>query len=182
MSLKTVGPNINIFKSSLRPNNVTQYTAGDVIDDTTITTQTVFNNAARFNGGSGNITDAVLTSSANGTGVLALSAELWLFDTAVAAHEDDNAAFTPADADLLNLVGILQFITAFEGDLTAIGHQAVIMEGALSCVHAGAAGRIPELGRAVGRIGGWRIVLETRVFNDGRGHGHRDRLIIEANA
>ena len=121
MAKETVGPRINIFKALLRPNNTTQYTAGDVIDDVTLPAQVVFDNAARFAGGTGRITDALFTSSANGTGVLAGDFEFWLFDTVVAAHEVDNVAFTPTDADLLNLVGIVQFTTGtvFEGTLTA---------------------------------------------------------------
>ena len=119
MSLKTVGPKVNIFKSLLRPNDATQYALGDVLDDTTIPAQTVFNDIVRFPGGTGTITDGVLTSSANGVGVLAGQFNLWLFDTAVAAHEADNVAFTPTDNDLVNLIGIVRFNTAFEADRTA---------------------------------------------------------------
>ena len=119
MAKETVGPRINIFKALLRPNNVTQYTAGDVIDDVTLPAQVVLDNAARFAGGTGRITDALFTTSANKTAVLAGQFEFWLFDTAVAAHEVDNVAFTPTDADMLNLVGVVQFTTVFEATLTA---------------------------------------------------------------
>jgi hypothetical protein len=44
--------------------------------------------------------------------------ELWLFDTTF-TPDNDNAAFTPTDAELLTLVGIIQFSTWFVGDATA---------------------------------------------------------------
>ena len=120
MSIKTVGHSVSLTGALIRPNNATAYDAGDVIANTTNILQETFA-VARSAGGSGKIVSASLAITANGTGVLALSAELWLFDTAVAAHELDNIAFTPTDADIINLVGVLQFLAAdpFEGNLTA---------------------------------------------------------------
>ncbi len=120
MAKKVVSPSDSLTGALIRPNDATQYTAGDVIANTTNILQETFA-VARVAGGSGKIVSASLAITANDTGTLALSAELWLFDTAVAAHELDNAAFTPTDNDLINLVGVLQFLAAdpFEGDLTA---------------------------------------------------------------
>ena len=117
MSIKTAGPSVIIDEQLLRPNDTTQYAAGDVVDNVTSGVQGIYE-VARVNGGSGQIVSASLAVTANQTSVLTGSFELWLFDTAVASHESDADTFTPTDADLLNLVGILQFTTAFEADLT----------------------------------------------------------------
>lgn len=114
MSLKTVGHSKTIDLALLRPNNTTQYAAGDVVEATGAA-QFVFP-VGRVEGGSGVVVDALLTDSANQA--LKGQFELWLFDAVVAAHEADNVAFTPTDDDLLNLVGVLEFLIPFEGDAT----------------------------------------------------------------
>lgn len=122
MAKNVVSPGISIFRGLLRPNNATQYIAGDVIEDTTGGgVQAIFVNSARFPGGTGRIVSASLAVTANGTGLLAGDFELWLFDQAVASHESDAEPFTPTDADLINLVGVLQFETeaVFEANVTA---------------------------------------------------------------
>jgi len=43
--------------------------------------------------------------------------ELWLFQEEPAG-EADNAAFTPTDAELLTLLGVIDFDTPFVGDAT----------------------------------------------------------------
>jgi hypothetical protein len=126
MSVKTVGPSLNIAESLLRPNNTTQYTAGDVIADTVTGVQVVFANMARYPGGSGTITDAILTSSANET--TKGEFELWLFDTINTAHEADNAAFSPTDNDMVRLAAILDFTTVFEATAGAGGNVAYMAE------------------------------------------------------
>ena len=100
----------------LDPNNTTTYAAGDVVDDLSSSAQLVFANVARVEGGSGRITDALFTDASNQA--LLGQFELWLFDTAVVAHEEDNVAFTPGDADLANLVGVLEFNTSFIANAT----------------------------------------------------------------
>ena len=126
MAKKTVGPGLNIATSLLRQNNATQYTAGDVIDDDLTNVQIVFENMARYPGGSGTITDALMTSSANGA--TKGEFELWLFDTINTAHEADNAAFTPTDNDMVRLAAILDFTTAFEATAGAGGNVAYMAE------------------------------------------------------
>ncbi len=122
MSIKTVGHSVSLTGALIRTNDATQYTAGDVIGNITNALQETFA-VARVEGGSGKIVSASLAVSANQTSVLEGIFELWLFDTAVASHEADNAAFTPTDDDIINLVGVLQFGVsagdAFEADLTA---------------------------------------------------------------
>ncbi len=119
MAKETVGPGLNIAESLLRQNNATIYVAGDVIADSITGVQIVFANMARYPGGSGTITDAIMTSSGNGTGVLAGQFELWLFDTINTAHEADADPFTPTDNDLVRLAAVIQFTTAIEADQTA---------------------------------------------------------------
>ncbi len=121
MGIRRVTPSKGMQRNLLRPNNATQYTAGDVIEDTAGGgVQTIFD-AGRVAGGSGRIISCALAITANGVAVLAGDFELWLFDTAVEAHESDADTFTPTEDDMINIVGVLQFNTAdvFEADLTA---------------------------------------------------------------
>lgn len=92
--------------SATRPANITAYTAGDVMGDGTTL---VFNNTSFGEFDSGIIQQAIISSSAYVA--TPPDAELWLFDTTVAAVAD-NAAFTLTDAELATLVGIVQFETA----------------------------------------------------------------------
>lgn len=95
-----------------RPANTTAYTASQVWSTST-TAPTVGGNvvtgAGRASGGSGLITDLVITNSANA----ALQGELWIFDTTVTAV-NDGAAWALADADVLKLVGVVPFLTTVQ--------------------------------------------------------------------
>ena len=117
---------ISIPVTITRPNNTTQYAAGEVITQTTPVVLT-FEGASRLPGGNSMIIDAIIMDSANQT--LKLSAELWLF-TAAPVMDDDNAVFTPTSAELLKLIGIMQFSTAFVGDAAAgaSGNCALVSE------------------------------------------------------
>ncbi len=119
MSRLTINAPIKqVSVSVTRPADTTAYTAGDVIDLAAGAGLT-FSALVRGNGQRGTIVDAILIDSANVA--TELDSELWLFTAALAAYDNDNAVFTPTDADLANLVGILQFKTgdAFSGDATA---------------------------------------------------------------
>ena len=111
------GSSIPIIGTVTRPAaDTTQYTAGDAITDSLTTpTAITFANCARVNAGSGFIVGAHLVDSANQA--TKLSAELWLF-SAPATPDNDNAVFTPTDAELLTLVGVIQFNTWFIGNAT----------------------------------------------------------------
>jgi len=91
-----------------RPANTTTYTAGDVIGTASSATMT-FNNASFGEFDVGIIQQAIISSSAYVTPPPDL--ELWLFDATV-ADIADNAAFTPTDAEMATLVGIISFATA----------------------------------------------------------------------
>lgn len=111
------GRSTTIVGAVTRPADTEQYAAGDVIANSTSTPAVItFSGCARINGGTGIIVGAQLIDSANQTVKPAL--ELWLFDTTV-TPDNDNAVFTPTDAELLTLVGIIQFSTWFVGDATA---------------------------------------------------------------
>lgn len=90
-----------------RPNDTTTYAAGDVVNNSTTTPEgLVFTNIVGGTNGKGKIAQATLTSSANQS--TKGDFELWLFNTAPEV-DNDNAAFTPTDAELANLVTIIGF-------------------------------------------------------------------------
>jgi hypothetical protein len=97
-----------------RPNDSNPYTANDAFaNSTTVPTVGGFTltSACRVSGGAGIITDAVITASA-GT---AYQGEIWVFDQAVTAV-NDNAAFTASDGEVQTIVGVIPFNTT---DITA---------------------------------------------------------------
>lgn len=103
-----IGSSIQTLTTNItRPTDTAPYAANDALASST-SAPTVggitFANAARASGGSGRITDAIISASAGS----AIQGELWLFDQAVTAV-NDNAAFTVSDSDVLNLVGIIPF-------------------------------------------------------------------------
>jgi hypothetical protein len=106
----------NVSASVTRPANTTTYAAGDVVDAASGAGLT-FSVCSRRNGQEGYINDAILIDSA-AVGTKG-SFELWLFNQALAAYDNDNVAFTPTDADLANLVAVIPFTTAFVGDATS---------------------------------------------------------------
>jgi hypothetical protein len=113
--LGVVGGKANTASGAVqRPDNTTQYTAGDVVNSDTPASLT-FSNVARIEGGTGIVVDAILIDTANQA--TKGSFELWLF-TAAPALDNDNAAFTPTDAELVFLAGVIQFSTAFVGTAT----------------------------------------------------------------
>jgi hypothetical protein len=94
--------------SVTRPADTTAYAPGDVVG-TAVTGTLIIPNASFGEFDAGIIQQAVVVSSA----AVATSPdlELWLFDSTVAAIAD-NAAWAPTDAEMLTLVGIVEFPTA----------------------------------------------------------------------
>lgn len=110
-----------------RPANTTAYAAGDVIDAATGAGLT-FANVVRVPADKGIIVGTVIVDSANQATLPTL--ELWLFSAPLAAYDNDNIAFTPTDADLLNLVGVVALSNTFVGDATiGVGGNAVHTSG-----------------------------------------------------
>ncbi|POZ49895.1 hypothetical protein [Methylovulum psychrotolerans] len=96
-----------VSTSITRPANTTTYAAGDVIANSASTpTAIVVANCVALKGGYGRISSAQLISSA--APALPLQADVFLF-SAVVGLDNDNAAFTPTDAEMLTLVATLQF-------------------------------------------------------------------------
>lgn len=108
-----------ISASFTRPNDTNQYTAGDVIcNSTSAPVIMTFSGAVNTDFQMGIIAQATLIDSANQS--TKLDAELWLFDTTV-TMDNDNAAFTPTDTECGTLVGIIPFSTSYwkAGDATS---------------------------------------------------------------
>lgn len=108
---------INVAGTLTRTNSGSIYAAGDAITDSACTpTAITFTNCARVAAGMGTIIGAHLVDNHNQT--TALVSELWLYNTSP-SPDADNAVFTPTAAELLKLVGIMQFNNSFIGDATA---------------------------------------------------------------
>lgn len=107
-----------VSASYTRPADTNVYAANDALSNATSTTHAVltFSDVGRKNGYTGFIYDVVCVDSGNQSTKPQL--ELWLFHTAPTAMED-NAAFDPSDAEVLNCVGIFSFNTWVQGNDTA---------------------------------------------------------------
>jgi len=105
--------------SYIRPANVTQYAAGDQVADGTPSVLQF--ELPRIEGGTGVIIHAVCVDSVNAATKPNL--RLYLFDTlpTVAA---DNAAWTPSDSDMVNLLGYIEFSSWEQGLAGAAGNCA----------------------------------------------------------
>ena len=105
----TYGSFVTCTTDVTRPADATAYSTNDALSNST-TAPTVggftFSNAARQSGGSGLITDAIITSSADP--VVPAQGEIWLFDRAV-TNINDNVAFSVSDAEIKTCVGKIAF-------------------------------------------------------------------------
>ena len=100
-----------------RPANTTTYASGDVMNNSvTVPVVLTFADCGLVNGGGGLIKDVVIISDANPT--LAAVFELWLFNTTI-TPDNDNAVFTPTDAELLTLECVITISVPYTGDATA---------------------------------------------------------------
>lgn len=103
-----------VSASKTRPSDTTTYASGEVLNESdSAGTVWTFSNCAYRVAGEGVITRAKITDSSNQSSLYPRF-ELWLFHTSPAA-DNDNAAFTPTDAELLNVVGIIPFPIDYEG-------------------------------------------------------------------
>jgi hypothetical protein len=129
-SVEACPPRKIISASMTRPADTAVYASGDAV--TTSTSAPVvmtFANVGRFNAGGGMVMAAMLLSSSNqGTKP---DLELWLFN-ASPAPDNDNAAFTPTDAELATLQGVIEFkgvTKSYVGDATAGAGGNVMIPG-----------------------------------------------------
>jgi hypothetical protein len=104
-----VGATATITATFVRPNDATQYTAGDVIADqsaASIANILRFNNIVRTPGGGGILQSAVLVDSV--AAATKPDTELYLFDQII-TMQSDNAAWAPLDSEMLYNVGVVAF-------------------------------------------------------------------------
>lgn len=103
-----------ISTSITRPSDTNAYAANDALANSTSAPTAggfTLTSACSASGGNGTILSAQVSASA-GT---AYQGEIWIFDQAVTAT-NDNAALSVSDSDVLNLVGVIPFTT---NDVTA---------------------------------------------------------------
>lgn len=119
-----------VSTAKTRATGTTQYSAGDVVDAGTGTGIT-FSEVVRTPGATGVITGVNIIDSANQATKAQL--ELWLFTAALGAYDNDNAAFTPTDAELATLVDIIALPQVIAGDATSgAGGNCVYKSGPLT--------------------------------------------------
>lgn len=135
----SVGGTVRKTATITRPNDTTQYAAGEAVADST-TAPSVFSIAGcvRANGGTGMISDVVMVDSASQA--TKGQFELWIM-TATWTPDNDNAAFTPTDAECANVVAIVPLTTVYVGDATAgAGGNAVYVSDTINKVFQCASG------------------------------------------
>lgn len=105
-----------------RPADTTAYAAGDAISNSTTAPTTggfTLTGAARKSGGSGIITDVIVTSSNDPA--TRLAGELYLFNQSV-TNINDNAAFAVSDTEIKTCVGVVPF-SFFDAGNNGLAHM-----------------------------------------------------------
>jgi hypothetical protein len=100
---------VTVSTDVTRPADTTAYTVNDALSDSTSAPTSggfTFTSAARKSGGSGIITDAIITTAADAATLL--QGEIWLFNTSV-TNVNDNTAFAVSDAEIKTCVGKIPF-------------------------------------------------------------------------
>ena len=160
-----VGVNKMVIRSAskTRPNDTNTYAAGDVINESTSApTVSTFTEVVRQPGGSGVIAKVFIDDSA-AVAALKLSCELWLFSATVTA-DNDNAVFTPTDAETQTCVAIIPISTAYVGDATAgAGGNVVLSSGIVNTPFRCASGSTSLYGVLVARNA--YVPVAQEVFN-----------------
>lgn len=116
----TVTSGTRIVSGSVtRPADTNAYQAGDAVTTSTSAPAAItFSGCATANGGTGTIYGVQCIDSANQATKPQL--ELWVFaGTAAPTPDNDNAVYTPTDAELANLVAVFEFNAWYVGDATA---------------------------------------------------------------
>lgn len=105
----SVGATATFTTAFARPNDTTQYAAGDVVADSSTTGAANilrFLNIARAPGGGGIIQSAIFINSV--AAATKPDLELYLFDQVI-PMQSDNVAWNPTDQDMLSCVGVVPF-------------------------------------------------------------------------
>lgn len=114
--LVTMGTAVTVATDVTRPGDTTAYAANDAMSNSTSSPTAggfTFTSACRVSGGSGVITDAIITTSADPA--TTLQGEIWIFDTSV-TNINDNAAFAVSDAEIKTYVGKIPFTLEDSGN------------------------------------------------------------------
>lgn len=139
-----------VAASKTRPNDTTAYAAGDVINESTSAGTTwTFAEVVRTPGGTGTIKRVFIDDSAYVA--TNLSCELFLSTAAITA-DNDNATFTPTDAEMQTVVAVIPVSTAYPGDLTSgAGGNSLLSSAAVDIPFKCAAGSTTLYGVLVAR-------------------------------
>lgn len=103
-------PQVTLSTDITRPSDTTAYAVNDALSNSTSAPTSggfTLTGAARVSGGSGLITDMIITSSNNAA--TTLQGEIWIFDTSV-TNINDNAAFAISDAEVKTCVAKVPFV------------------------------------------------------------------------
>lgn len=125
---------VTVLGSVTRPNDTNTYAAGDAFADSASAPTSggfTLTGAARASGGSGIITDMVISLSTNQA--TSLMGEIWLFDQGVGTAPNDNAAFAISDGAAQICVGIVPFLLNKSGTNNALYHAQNLNIG-FTCV------------------------------------------------
>lgn len=107
MITKTIGRVRFVQANFTRPNDTNIYAATDVVTTSTSAPAIIeIPGIVKGDGESTILLSATLISSASQA--TKLSARLWLFDTTI-TMDNDNAAFTPTDAEMRTVLGVIAF-------------------------------------------------------------------------
>ena len=110
--LPVAGAGFDVAVTITRPSDTTAYASGDAISDSTSAPTTggfTVTGASRASGSVGALTGLRITSTNPGT----LQGEVWIFDQAVTAV-NDNSAISLSDGDIANLVAVVPFLMTQE--------------------------------------------------------------------
>lgn len=108
-----------------RPANTTQYTANDVVSNSTTETRMLhFKNIARTSGGSGIIHSALMFVSTDAA--TNPNFDLILFDTPNITRAADNAASTVTDGELIDIAAAITFDGTDTTNIATVGANLVV--------------------------------------------------------
>lgn len=127
--IQRLRPNTLLIEQSFtRPADTTTYAVGDAVNNsTTAPTIMTFANAARQNAGGGVIQNVMLIMSTAAT--LVGDFDLMLFESSI-TMSNDNAAFSPSDADAKKCIAVIPLRGAVDG--FKLGLNVVFDSGPIS--------------------------------------------------
>ena len=114
-----------VYAQFTRPADTTAYTANDVVSDSTVVGHPlVFQNCARFQGGTGIVYSGLMFASTDAT--VNPNFDLVLFDTPSFTMAADNSAGTVTDTEAYNIVSIITFDGTNAANVSTVGANLVV--------------------------------------------------------